>query len=307
MKYQNYYQLLGITRDASEKEIKQAYRRLARQYHPDVNHGADAEERFKEINEAYEVLSDSDKRQRYDVLDNNYQAWQRSGARSDFDWSSWTQSQRTAAPVDEEPAGGVFSDFFRAIFGDGGGRRTSAQQNFANKQAIPGRDKEIDVYITLEEAYTGTTRQIEHTGHAFTARIPGGAKTGTRVRFAGQGERGFAGGKPGSLFVNIQVEDHPVFDRLGDDLYMDIEVSVYKAVLGGDVRIPTPGGDVKLKIPPGTQSGRTIRLKERGMPLLREDHLYGDLFARVLIIIPDDLNDEEIDLFEQLSHLRPNF
>jgi len=306
MRYQNYYEVLGVSRGAAEKEIKQAYRKLARQYHPDLNHEPHAEEHFKAINEAYEVLSDTDKRRRYDALASNYQAWQTAGRRGDFDWSRWTQN--TGTQVDEsEAGGGVFSDFFRAIFGDGGSRRTQ-QQSFSDKQPINGRDREVEVTISLEEAYNGTTRQITQAhGRSFTARIPRGAKSGTKVRFADQGEPGFAGGKTGSLFLNIEVEDHPIFERRDNDLYIDMGVPLYAAVLGGDVRIPTLSGDVKLKVPPGTQSGKTIRLKDRGMPDLRDDSKLGDLYARVLIQIPTELSEEEHELFERLAEFRPDF
>lgn len=305
MEYQDYYQVLGVSRNATEKEIKHAYRKLARQYHPDLNSDPEAEERFKRVNEAYEVLSDADKRQRYDALDSNYQTWRRSGGKTDFDWSRWTQSSRPPSRVDYDTSGGVFSEFFRAIFGDSGKR---SHETFSTKQPINGRDVEAEVTITLEEAYHGTTRQIDRPhGRSFTARIPQGARTGTRVRFAGQGESGFAGGKPGSLYLTINVSEHPIFERRDDDLYMDVEVPLYRAVLGGEVRIPTLSGDVKLKIPPGTQSGKTIRLKERGMPRLQQEDHYGDLYARVLIQIPTDLSEEEQELFERLAELRPDF
>jgi curved DNA-binding protein len=306
VEYHDYYKVLGVARDASEKEIKQAFRTLARQYHPDLNTDPSAEERFKKINEAYEVLSDTDKRQRYDALDNNYRNWRRTNTnQTDFDWSRWTQGSRPQSqPTETDTSGGVFSDFFRTIFGDSNRR----SESFAQKEPIHGRDQEMDVTVTLEEAYTGTTRQINRPGgRSFTARIPKGARTGTKVRFENQGESGFAGGKAGSLFLNINVSEHPIFERREDDLYMDIDVPLYAAVLGGDIRIQTFSGDVKLKIPPGAQSGKTIRLKSRGMPRLRDDSQHGDLYARVLVQIPTDLNTEERELFERLADLRPDF
>jgi curved DNA-binding protein len=306
VKYHDYYKVLGVERDASDKEIKRAYREQARRYHPDLNTDAGAADQFRTINEAYEVLSDAEKRRHYDSLDSKYRDWQRYGKGSDFDWSGWAQQSRSSSVDYEESSGGMFSDFFRMVFGDGG-RKSGASQT-SSKQPIAGRDRELDVTITLEEAFRGATRQVKgaRSGH-FAARIPRGAKNGTRVRFASEGESGFAGGKPGSLFLNITVAEHEVFERSGDDLLMDIEVPLYAAVLGGDVRIPTLSGDVKLKIPPGTQSGKTIRLKDRGMPLLHEEDAYGDLYARVMIQIPEDLTDEEFELFEQLADLRPEF
>jgi curved DNA-binding protein len=303
VEYRDYYQVLGVPRNATAKEIKQAYHRLARQYHPDRNSSPDAEEKFKLINEAYQVLSDPEKRRRYDLLDSNYQTWQRSG-RGDFDWSRWTRAAGQPGYADADP-GGIFSEFFRAIFGEDIPVRPTRG---ATKRPIDGRDREMTVTISLAEAYAGTTRQINlPDGRTFTARIPKGAKTGTKVRFAGQGESGFAGGKAGSLYIIVDVQDHPVFERRGSDLYMDIEVPLYTAVLGGDVRVPTLGGDVKLKIPRGTQSGRTIRLHGRGMPNLREENTYGDLYARMLIQIPEHLSTEEEELFQRLADLRPDY
>jgi curved DNA-binding protein len=309
VKYHDYYKVLGVERDASDKEIKRAYREQARRYHPDLNTDAGAADQFRTINEAYEVLSDVEKRRHYDSLDTKYRDWQRYGKGSDFDWSGWAQQQSRSSPVDyDESSGGMFSDFFRAVFGDGGRRTSTSQAGSNTKQPIAGRDREMDITITLDEAFHGTTRQVKgaRSGH-FAARIPRGAKNGTRVRFAQEGESGFAGGKAGSLFLNISVAEHEVFERRENDLLMDIEVPLYAAVLGGDVRIPTLSGDVKLKIPPGTQSGKTIRLKDRGMPLLHNEDECGDLYARVMIQIPEDLTDEEYELFEQLADLRPEF
>ncbi len=305
MEYRDYYKMLGVSRDATDKEIKQAYRKLARQYHPDVNNSPDAAAQFQRVTEAYEVLSDAQKRQRYDDVDQNYRTWRRGNTASDFDWSRWTQGPR-AEEVAYDASGSVFSEFFRSLFTDAG--RRAPQQAPPHKQPIDGRDLEVDVTISLDEAYAGTTRHVNRTGgKAFTARIPPGVRNGTKVRFENQGERGFAGGRTGSLFLNITIEEHPHFERRDDDLHTDIDVSLYTAVLGGDIRISTLGGDVRLKIPPGTQSGKVIRLRERGMPCLREPNCFGDLYARVLIQIPIDLSEEERGLFERLATLRPRF
>jgi curved DNA-binding protein len=308
VKYHDYYKVLGVDRSANDKEIKRAYREQARRYHPDLNTDAGAAAQFRTITEAYEVLSDAEKRHHYDSLDSKYRDWQRYGKGSDFDWSGWSQQPRSNTVDYDESSGGMFSDFFRAVFGDGGRRSAAPQPGTRSKQPIAGRDRELDITISLDEAFHGATRQVKgaSSGH-FAARIPRGAKNGTKVRFASEGESGFAGGKPGSLFLNITVAEHEVFERRDNDLLMDIDVPLYAAVMGGDVRIPTLSGDVKLKIPPGTQSGKTIRLKDRGMPLLHEDDAYGDLYARVMIQIPEGLTDEEYELFEQLADLRPEF
>lgn len=292
MQYRDYYKTLGIDRNATEDEIKRAYRKLARQYHPDINPDAESEARFKEINEAYTVLSDADKRRRYDTYGN-------SSAAANFDWSRWTQSARQSR-VDQDARGGVFSDFFNSMFG-GNTKRTRTD---TEKDPIRGSDIEETLAISLEEAYQGVNRHIRRGRNAFTAHIPPGAQSGTKIRFAGQGEPGFAGGPAGDLYVTVKVEEHPDFDRRGDDLYVDVEVPLYTAVLSGEVRLRTLNGDVRLKVPAGTQSGKMIRLRNRGMPNLKHDSVFGDLYARVMITIPTDLTDEEYDLFEQLADLR---
>lgn len=293
MEYKDYYKTLGVPRSATEKEIKQAYRTLARQYHPDVN--PETAEKFKEINEAYQVLSDSGKRRRFDQITSSYTDWQRTGNKNTgFDWSRWTQAEQAR----QQDSGGIFSDFFTSVFGDGTRRTTSS------KQPHPGYDQELEVMLTLEEAFTGTKRRVDKGRNSFNAHIPPGVRTGSEIRFAGQGEPGFAGGKPGDLYIKVKVEEHPIFTREDDDLHMDLNVPLYTAVLGGEVRINTPGGNVRLRIPPGTQSGSTIRLKGRGMPHLGNHKEQGDLYTRVLIQIPTDLTPEEEDLFQQLASLR---
>ncbi|NDJ85889.1 MAG: J domain-containing protein [Chloroflexi bacterium] len=311
MAQRNYYQILGITRDASDKEIKRAYRELARRYHPDLNPGdEEAENRFKEINEAYEVLSDPDKRSRYDQMG---PFWQRSSGGNGFNWTRWSSTPSNTdhrnrnwhMPYEEaNGSGGIFSDFLGTLFGDTSSRARNDSR--ARKKPIHGSDLEVDINITLEEAYEGTIRKItsSETGRDFNAQIPRGARSGTKVRFAAQGKRGFAGGERGDLYVIIHVEPHHLFERNGDDLHMDLRLDLYTAVLGGDVRIPTLGGDVMLRIRSGTQSGQLIRLSQKGMPRLHNTSEYGDLYVRPLIQVPTELNERELDLFKQLRNLR---
>lgn len=313
MEYHDYYQTLGVPRNANEKEIKRAYRELARRYHPDLNPGdKNAESRFKELNEAYEVLSDPEKRSRYDQLGASYSQWQRTGGSGSFDWSHWASNggAGTTAPrrarssrIEYDSGGGLFSDFFNAVFGDNGSRDQRAP-----KRPIRGRDVEVTASVTLEEAYHGTTRKISNgeSEHLFTAHIPPGATDGTKVRFASQGKRGFAGGERGDLFVQVTIEPHPLFERSGDDLFMDLKLDVYTAALGGEVRIQTLNGDIKLRIPPGTQSGQKIRLSQKGMPRLKEPTQAGDLYVRPLIQVPTELNEQERQLFEKLRTMRRN-
>ncbi len=302
MEYRDYYRTLGVPRNATEKEIKQAYRELARRYHPDMNPGdKEAENRFKEINEAYEVLSDREKRARYDQIGPN---WQRSNA--NFDWGRWASSnsggnrRSSRVQYDSSGSGGIFSDFFNAVFGDGGRNQTRSQ-----KKPIRGRDVEVTVTISMEEAFRGTTRKISNGDgrHQFTAHIPPGAHEGTKVRFASQGKSGFAGGEHGDLYVVVSINEHPIFERDGDDLYMDLKLDLFTAVLGGEVRVPVLSGDIMLRIPPGTQSGQRIRLQNKGMPQLRNPKQRGDLYVRPLIQIPTELNDTEIRMFEQLRDI----
>jgi curved DNA-binding protein len=308
MEYPDYYKVLGVERDASKTDIKKAFRRLARKYHPDVNPGDDeAEEKFKQINEAYEALSDDEKRRKYDQLGQSYQQWQRMGGQpGGFDWSGWTSGQPGGFRVeftDTDLRSDPFSDFFRSIFGGGGGQAQSGHRR-ASRQAIRGQDLEVTAQITLEDTYHGTSRQIQVGPRQLNVKIPAGAREGTRVRLRGQGEPGYAGGEPGDLDVIVKTLEHPLFHRDGDDLNLDLKISLYTAVLGGTVQVPTLDTPVTLRIQPGTQSGQSIRLRGKGMPRLREENIYGDLYARILIQVPTDLSKEELALFEKLRELR---
>jgi curved DNA-binding protein len=320
MKYENYYKILGVDRDASEKDIKRAYRGLARQFHPDVNPGdKQAEEKFKKINEAYEVLSDSEKRAKYDRLGASWQQWQRTGQDpSQFDWSQWFSGAPGGAHVEwggdlgdlfGGAGAGVFSDFFSAIFGGVGGRthtRTAEDlfRRTTSQQVRRGQDMEASVEITLEEAFHGTTRMLERDGHRIRVKIPPGAQSGSKVRVAGKGTTGFGDSPPGDLHLNITVKPHPVFTRDRDNLRCDVVVDVYTAVLGGQVRVPTLDGDVSLTIPAGTDGGKTFRLRGKGMPNPRRPEQHGDLLATIQIKVPKSPSSRERELFEELAHLQ---
>lgn len=303
MEYKDYYRILGVDRKADGKTIKRAYRRLAVQYHPDKNPGDNqAEERFKEINEAYEVLGDAGKRAKYDQLGTSYQAWQQRGAPGGFDWSQWTGSAPGGVRVDigdlDGLFGGSFSDFFQAIFGSMAAANAARRGGGVRRQTMSGRDLEQRVGVSLEEAFHGTRRQIRRDGRTLEVKIPAGARSGTRIRVAGQGESGSS--TAGDLYLLIDVADDPRFTRDGDNLHAEIEVDMLTAVLGGEARVPTLAGPVVLKIPGGSQPGRTFRLKGRGMPGLRKPAQKGDLFARLTVVIPTQLSAEEKALFEQL-------
>jgi curved DNA-binding protein len=304
MEYKDYYKVLGVPRDADEKEIKKAYRKLAVKYHPDKNPGDhQAEERFKEINEAYEVLGDSTKRAKYDQLGQSYQAWQRMGGQpGGFDWSQWTGGAPGGVRVEVgdlgDLFGGGFSDFFNAIFGGMPG----TGQGFGERGSGRGRDIEQPVTISLTEAYTGATRNLTRDGKRLEVKIPPGASSGTRVRISGQGEAGRR--QSGDLYLTIEVAPDPRFERKGDDLYTNVSVDLTTAVLGGEADVATPGGQVVLTIPSGSQPEQTFRLKGRGMPRLRKSKDHGDLYARLKVEIPRNLSKREKELYQELASLR---
>jgi curved DNA-binding protein len=303
--------VLGVTPDADEQAIKQAYRKLARQYHPDVNPGdKQAEERFKEVNEAYQALNDPERRRKYDQLREQYQRWQQRGGRGDFNWDRWQAEPgsrtytRTVTPEDMQDIFGdadPFSDFFSSIFGQAG--EGSAQRG---REVRPrrGRDVEAPVEISLEEAFHGATRSIQIGDRRIEARIPPGVRTGSRVRLAGQGSPGVAGGSAGDLYLIVEIAPHPRFERDGDDLHVTVPLDIYTAAAGGEARVPTLDGAVTLKIPPRTQADRVFRLKGKGMPRLEKPKERGDLYARAKLVLPEPLSDEELEALRELAESR---
>jgi curved DNA-binding protein len=301
MQYRDYYTTLGVPRTASEKEIKSAYRRLAQQHHPDKNPGnAGAEERFKEINEAYEVLRDPQKRARYDRLGASYAQWERSGQPgSGFDFSQWASGQG-AADLNDLFGQGGFSDFFNTLFGGGASARRGTRTR-TNHWALRGEDMEQPIEISLEEAYRGAKRTLKKGDRRLEVAIPAGARTGTRVRMAGAGEPGQT---PGDLYLVVTVRPHALFRREGDDLHVDVPVDIYTAMLGGQARVPTLAGDVLLSVPPESQAGKVFRIAGRGMPRLRRPDEHGDLLAHLSLRIPTGLSQHEQQLLAELRSLR---
>lgn len=310
MEYKDYYKTLGVQRNASEDEIKQAYRKLAMKFHPDRNPGnKEAEDKFKDINEANEVLSDPKKRARYDQLGESYQQWQqRGGNANNFNWDDWfAQSPRGGTRVDVSDfgdifgggGGGGFSDFFSAIFagmqGYPGSGRTSSTRRSATQQP---RIVEQPVRISLLEAFEGTIRILQFDNKKIEVKIPAGAKSGTKVRVSGVGPN------RADIHLVVEVEKDSRFERKGDDIYTEVTVDLYTAILGGQAKVATLKGDVLLSIPPETQSGKTFRLSGRGMPVLKKSNQFGDLYAKVKISVPTMISDEERKLFEQLRALR---
>jgi len=316
MEYKDYYKILGVSKDADDKAIKRAYRQLARQYHPDKNPGDEqAEETFKEINEAYEVLGDADNRSKFDRLGRNYHRYQQMGGHpTDFDYSQWfggASSSGSYAPGNVDLGdlfgGGGFSDFFNTIFGGAAARAAAAnsQRQDDTFGRARGQDTNLDatqtVDISLEEAYEGTARTFNQNGSQFTTKIPAGAKTGTKIRLKGKGNVGSYG--RGDLYIVVNVLPHERFERAGNNLRVDVAVDDVTAVLGGKVQVPTLDSDAQLTIPAGTQGGQIFRLKGKGMPTIRGATKLGDLMARVKIRVPENLSDAQRNLYRQLAGL----
>ena len=329
MEFKDYYSTLGVAKTATEKEIKQAFRKLARKHHPDVNPGdKSAESRFKELNEAYEVLGDPEKRRKYDELGANWRMYEQAGAGGAAGGpfgggpAGWTHFEsgggrgggfRTMTPDemremfgDQDP----FSDFFHTFFGGQGepedaGRRGRGARARATRH---GRDVESEITLSLEEAFHGTTRQlsINTDGHARTVpvRIPAGVTDGSRVRVSGEGESGTGGAQSGDLYLRIRLSPHARFERKGHDLHTRVQVPLTTAVLGGEVDVTTLGGrSLRLRIPPTTQNGQVFRLKGHGMPSVGKADDVGDLYATVDVDLPRELTPEQKAHFEELRKL----
>lgn len=324
MEYKDYYKTLGVAQDADSKEIKKAYRKLARKYHPDVNKDdPETEKKFKEINEAYEVLKDEEKRQKYDQFGSQWEQYAQTGGRPEDFWGQYGGGQRgggtTRTVTPEEFAemfgggGGAsgFSDFFDILFGGGGARTRGGfdpngfnSGGYARQQAIRGRDLEHTVQISLEEAFHGTTRTLNYEdGRSITAKIPAGVSTGKRIRLSGKGQQGL-NASDGDLYLNIEVMPHNRFERDGDNLKTAVSVDLYTLLLGGTVDVSTIDKTVKLTIPAGTENGKQFRLRGLGMPKLKASEQRGDLLARVEVKLPTELSDEERELFEKLRALQ---
>jgi curved DNA-binding protein len=337
MDYKDYYKTLGVKKNASADEIKKAYRKLARKYHPDVNPGDKAaEDRFKDINEAYEVLSDDDKRGKYDRFGAEWQQFSRAGGRpEDFNWGQWGgqpggAQYRTVSPEEFEQmfgggaGGGGFSDFFDFLFGAMGAQRAGGQRAagprpgfggsyttttdysdlFGAQTAAPqSLDQEHPVQITLEEAFSGTARTIQwENGRRLEARIPRGVRTGSRVRLSGQGSS--TDGRAGDLYLRVEVLPHDRYERDGDDLRLTLPVDLFTVLLGGKVSVPALDKSVNLTIPEGTRNGKVFRLAKLGMPKLRQPDERGDLYVTVNVELPRELSEEEKKVVREWQALR---
>jgi curved DNA-binding protein len=306
MEYKDYYKVLGVDKTAPDDVIKKSYRKLAVKYHPDKNAGNKAaEEKFKELSEAYEVLRDKEKRRKYDELGENWNQYQSGGPSSgDFDWSKWQGAGGGARQQQSQQHAGFghgeqedFSDFFESIFGVGGRASGGARGG----RAMAGEDFQAETEIALEEAYTGTKRQIGLQNSTLEINIPKGVKNGQTLRLKGKGGKGRNGGPNGNILITIVIPEHPHFKVKGDDIQCEAPVELYTAILGGKALVHTLKGNLRIDIPKETENGKVLRLKGLGMPVFGKTDMSGDLYVTVKIHLPNKLTDTERELFLKLA------
>jgi curved DNA-binding protein len=310
LKFQDYYQTLGVSRDASKEEIQAAFRKLARKYHPDVNQSPDAEKRFKEANEANEVLRDPEKRRRYDELGSNYQAGQEFTPPPGWEFFRTTgrPGTRGGETFDFGEPGG-FSDFFRSFFGEGFQEfaHGARMERGASSVSMPGEDVEATVTVSLEDAYRGAKKTISlHSpdsgaSKTYTVKVPAGTVEGTKIRLGGQGMPGHGRGKSGDLYLRIHVDQHPVFRLDGHDLHAEVPVTPWEAALGARIEVPTLEGFARMTLPAGSQSGKVLRLRGKGMPRRKSKAEKGNLYVKIRIMVPRNLTESEKKHFEALA------
>lgn len=308
MDYKDYYKTLGVEKTATTEQIKKAYRKLARQYHPDVNpNDAAAEQKFKEANEANEVLSDPEKRQKYDQMAADYQRYQQQGGRRSqgagpgaggFDWNQYAQAGGAGGQFGGE--GEDFSDFFSSIFGGMGGGAGGGRSS----RPGAGSDYQAELELTLAEAYAGGPRTITVNGKNLRITIQPGVADGQTIRLRDQGGPGRNGGPNGALLITFRILPDARYARTGDDLTQDVLVPLYRALLGGEQTVETLGGPVKIKLKPETANGSRLRLRGKGFPVYRQEGQYGDLYLRLNVQLPTNLTDAERELLQQLAKLR---
>ncbi|WP_324674279.1 J domain-containing protein [Hymenobacter sp. GOD-10R] len=310
MDYKDYYKILGLDKSATKDQIKKAYRKLAREYHPDVNpNNPEAEQKFKEVNEAHEVLSDDEKRQKYDQLGADWQRYQQAGgpgrgqSTGGFDWSQYAQGGAGGFGGFGGDAGGFegadFSDFFSSIFGGMGGGRASG-----GTRPGAGQDYQAELELTLEEAYKGGPRTITVNSKNLRLTVQPGVEDGQTIRLRDQGAPGRNGGPNGSLYITFRILPDPRYTRTDHDLTMEVPVSIYKALLGGEQIVDTLSGPVKIKIKPETQNGTRLRLRGKGFPVYKQAGQFGDLYLRLTLTLPQNLSNQEKELVQQLAALR---
>ncbi|MCF8366177.1 MAG: J domain-containing protein [Bacteroidales bacterium] len=311
MEYKDYYKILGVDKKASQEEIKKQYRKLVRKYHPDKNpDNKGAEEKFKELQEAYEVLKDTEKRSKYDLLGSNWKQYQHAGSGANgFDFSQWANSghgRQYRTSDDMFGDGGGFSDFFESFFaggqpqgrGFGGGRRS------ADFRQIKGRNYEANIRLNLTEAFHGTSTLLNVDNRKIKINLKPGVKDGQTLRVKGKGATSQNGGENGDLMLKISVTNNTSFRLDDNNLHLNVEVDLYTALLGGKITVNTISGPINLNIPAETPNGKTLRLKGKGMPVYGKTDEFGDLYLKIQVVLPKQLTAEEISLFEKLSALR---
>ncbi|RDV14753.1 J domain-containing protein [Pontibacter diazotrophicus] len=303
MEYKDYYTILGVEKSASQADIKKAYRALAKKYHPDKNKGDKvAEDKFKDISEAYEVLGDEAKRKQYDQLGANWRQFQNAGAGGgQYYGQPGGFNEADFSDMFGGGGGGGFSDFFQQFFGGGGGFGQAAG---GRTRARKGQDYKADLELSLTEAYTGTSRLINLNNQQLRITTKPGVADGQQLRIKGKGGPAAGGGVPGDLYIDIRVHPDPRFERRGDDLYTTLPLDMFTAILGGQAQVNTMNGQLKLTIPAGTQAGKTLRLRGKGMPVYGKPDQFGDLYVKIEVNLPTDLSAEERQLLEKLRDMR---
>ncbi len=308
LEFKDYYQILGVNKNATQDEIKKIYRKLAKQYHPDSNKSPDAEKKFKEISEAYTVLSDPEKRQKYDTLGANWDKHQSSGgSQYDFNWNDYfAQAQRKASGTRQKvgdifgDSGGI-SDFFEKIFG--GGFNAGAKTRTHTPKS-KGENYKTEIKVSLEEAFKGTKRLLLINEQKIEVNLKPGIYDGQNLKISGKGKSSIDGSNTGDLLINIKVAEDQKYKRISNDLYLDIEVDFLKAILGGEITVTTFAGKVKVNISPMSQSGKMLKLKSMGMPEYKNPEKKGDLFLKINIQIPSSFTDEELKIIKQLNSIK---
>jgi curved DNA-binding protein len=312
MEYKDYYKILGLSKNATKDEIKKAYRKLARKYHPDINpKNIDAAGKFSEINEANEVLSDDEKRRKYDTLGADWQQYQnrdekKSSKQQGFDWSHHAAGENSRAQsfsqedLNDMFGQGNFSDFFQSFFSSG----KQGQRNQGPVYSMKGQDLRAELFLDIEEAYTKTVKTIILDGKTLRITLNPGTRDNQVIKLKGKGAPGINGGENGDLFITLKINPHPVFKREGDDLFMDMPVSIYKALLGGEQTIRLISGSIKVKIKPETLSGTTLRIKGKGFPIYGKKEQFGDLYVKVILDLPTNLSPKEKELITELAKIR---